>query len=477
VQTDVIARYRKAKGYSVSLTTGSDENSLTNVLAAEKLGIGVRELCDANSLLFRSMADRIGLSYDAFVRTSADKDHAAVAEAIWGRCSKSGDIYRKKYKGLYCVRCELYYTESELVAGLCPEHKVKPEVVEEENYFFRLSRYQDRILELVEKGTVRITPDGRKNEVLSFVKSGLEDFSISRSVKRAHGWGIPVPGDPSQIIYVWFDALGTYLTGAGMPSDMKRFGKLWPADVHVIGKGIARFHAVYWLAMLISAGLELPREIFIHGYVTIEGQKMSKSIGNVVDPIDMIEKYGADPLRYYLIKNVSTFEDGDFSEKALREAINSELVGNLGNFVNRTLTFISSKLDGKIEEQELGEGALAMKNVAGLVDDVDALLADGQLNAALLKVMEISGMGNKYFQDSEPWKLVKEGDGPAAREVLFVCANICRILGIVAWPFMPAASEKLLGYVGCGTHNFAQARKLVKKFAVVRPQILFSKVE
>ena len=255
-----------------------------------------------------------------------------------------------------------------------------------------------------------------------------------------------------------------------------RFKTLWPADMHVIGKGIVRFHAVYWPAMLKSAGLALPKSIFIHGYLTVEGQKMSKTIGNVIDPILMLEKYGADPIRYYLMKEISTFQDGDFSEKTLRDVINNELVGNLGNFVNRTLTFIHTKFGGKLEEQKLEEGRLLMEEVYKLVDDAEKMLDMGQLNFAILKILEISSMGNKYFQNNEPWKLIKE-DERAAREVLFVCVNVCRVLGILLYPYMPSTSETLLTYFEEKPSGFQNAKKLIKRFEVSAPKLLFSKVE
>ncbi len=476
VQADVIARYKKIEGNSVYLTTGTDENSLKNVLASEKLGMRTSDFCAVNSSLFKELDDKAGLSYNVFVRTSVDKDHAKVAAILWNACSVNGDIYKKKYRGLYCIGCELFYTENELVDGLCPEHRTKPELVEEENYFFRLSKYQDRLIRLLESGEVKIIPETRLSEILNFVKSGLEDFSISRSVKRSHGWGIPVPEDDTQIMYVWFDALGSYLTGAGLPSDGQKFKKLWPADMHVIGKGIVRFHAVYWLAMLTSAKFALPKSIFVHGYVTVNGQKMSKSIGNVIDPVAMIDKYGADPIRYYLMKEISTFQDGDFSEKTLKEVINNELVGNVGNFVNRTLSFIHTKFGGKLDEQKLAEGALLMTDIHSLVDDAKRMLDRSQLNFALLKILEVSSKGNKYFQDNEPWKLVKE-DERAAKEVLFVCANICRILGILSYPYMPSTSEKLLSYFKEKPSKFEAAKTLTKRFEIGSPKILFSKVE
>jgi methionyl-tRNA synthetase len=325
VQTDTIAAYKKLKGYDVFLTTGSDENSIKSVQAAAKEKISAQALCDSNSAKFRKMAAEIGLSYDAFVRSSDKAAHWKGVEKLWDMCLKAGDIYKKTYSGLYCVGCEAFYTEAELVNGLCPEHLRRPEVVSEENYFFRLSKYASKLKKLIESDKLKITPDFRKSEMLNFIDQGLEDFSVSRSAERSKDWGIPVPGDSTQKIYVWFDALTVYLTGVGFGKDDAQFNRLWPADVHVIGKGILRFHAIYWPAMLMSAGLALPSEIMIHGYVTAGGQKMSKSLGNGVDPMQMLGKYGKEPLRYYLLRNIPTFEDGDFSEKELVNVSNSEL--------------------------------------------------------------------------------------------------------------------------------------------------------
>ena len=255
IQTDAVARYQKVRGKEVALVTGSDENSLKNVHAAEAEGISTDALCARNAEVFRKMADAVGLSYTSFTRTSDRERHWPGVERLWKLCDEKGDIYKKKYRGLYCVGCESFYEESELPEGVCPEHRKKPEEVEEENYFFKLSKYEKKIEEMIEKDELLILPETRKNEVLSFIRGGLKDFSVSRSQERAKGWGVPVPGDPSQIMYVWFDALGTYITGIGYGKDEKEFSKFWPADVHVIGKGILRFHAVYWPAMLLSAGM------------------------------------------------------------------------------------------------------------------------------------------------------------------------------------------------------------------------------
>src|SRR3990172_6810474 len=292
VQADAIARYHRSIGDDTFFLTGTDENALKNVQSAEKSGIPVQKFVDQNSQRFEDLKGALNLSFDDFIRTTEER-HVKGAQIFWEACNPD-DIYKKTYKGLYCVGCEEFKTPKELVEGKCPEHGTVPEEVEEENYFFKLSRYQKQLEKLIEKDELKIIPETRKNEVLSFVRSGLEDFSISRTQERAHGWGIPVPGDPSQTLFVWFDALTNYITALGYGGDGKKFKKYWkenPQRVHVIGKGILRFHAVYWPAMLLSARIPLPSEIFVHGYLTVEGQKISKSLGNVVDPYALVEKY------------------------------------------------------------------------------------------------------------------------------------------------------------------------------------------
>lgn len=449
VQTDAIARFHKLAGSSVYLTTGADENSLKNVQAAEQKGLTTQQLCDQNSALFKGFAAKIGTSNDVFLRSSDRKAHWPGVQRLWKLCVKRGDVYKKKYKGLYCVGCEAFYKESELVDGLCPEHKRKPEPIEEENYFFRLSKYQKKLAKLIESGELLVLPESHRKEALAFVKAGLEDFSISRSVARAKGWGVPVPGDASQIEYVWFDALGVYLTGIGYGTDEKKFKKWWPADMHVIGKGITRFHVVYWPAMLLSAGLPLPRAVFVHGYVTADGQKMSKSLGNVVDPVALMDKYGADVVRYYLLNEIPTFEDGDFSEARLIEKTNNELIANFGNFIHRVLSFIAANFGGKIPKPgRLGkDDAALLKHVDAAKAAVEKSMAEYRLQDALHAVLELAVEGNRYFQSKEPWKNIKAKKQDAAN-ALYVSANAVRALAALSWPFMPFAAEALWKQLG-----------------------------
>jgi len=479
VQTDVIARYKKLRGMEVALVTGADENSLKNVQAAEKQGITVAQLCDSNAEIFRQMASKVHLSFTGFQRTSNKKTHWPGVQNLWSLCDKSGDIYKKKYRGLYCVGCEAFYEESELSDGFCPEHNKKPEIIEEENYFFRLSKYQDTLEKLIDTGELRIIPETRKNEVLSFIRGGLRDFSVSRSMARAKGWGVPVPNDPTQIQYVWFDALGTYITGIGYGTNEEMFKKFWPASVHVIGKGILRFHAVYWPAMLLSAGLKLPKVVFVHGYITAEGQKMSKSLGNIVDPFYLIEKYGVDPVRYCLLSEIPTFDDGDFSEKILVEKNNNELLANLGNLVNRVLVFTLNNFDGKVPEgkiSDLDNEFISSQNK--LRGDVSCLLDGFKLKEALQEIMVYSKNGNRYFQDNKPWELVKNNPGRAAA-VLNILIHQVRDLAIMIEPFLPATSKGIFEQLNLPAQNWAEVGKMsIKKGHLLgKPKVLFTKFD
>ncbi len=439
IQTDIIARSNRIRGNAAFLLTGADENSLKNVKAAEKLGISTAELVDRNTELFERLEKSLNISFDAFSRssTAAKAEHWPGVSKLWELIGKNGDIYKKNYKGLYCVGCEQFYKESELKNGLCPEHLTKPEIVEEENYFFKLSKYQDKLEELIRSNKLRIIPEQKKNEVLGFIKEGLEDFSISRSVDRAKGWGIPVPNDKSQIIYVWLDALSLYITGIGFGTDDAKFKKWWPADVHVIGKGIIKFHALYWPAFLLSAGIDLPEAIFVHGYLTVDKQKISKSLGNVVDPLKLLETYSADELRYYLTKDIPTFDDGDFSESALKDRINKELLGDLGNLVNRVLTLVeNSKIESFAGKNEL-ESSLDLQSIEKKLDEYE-------LHNALNEIMDFVRLCNKYVNDKKPWTL----QGSELGGTLYNLLEALRVVSILLYPFIPSASERIAEKLG-----------------------------
>ncbi len=328
VLADVLRRYRE----DVYFQSGADENSLKNVLAAEAAGVRTDEYVAARSDEFERLTGMLGLDLTDFIRTSADPRHRPVVERIWQACEARGDIYRAEYRGLYCVGCEHFYTPSELQDGKCPEHRVPPEVVSEKNYFFRLTRYRNALIELISDRKINIEPQSKRNEVLASLRDLKEDLSISRSAERAHGWGIPVPGDPDQVIYVWIDALANYVSAPGEQrwTDFKTV-------THVVGKGVLRFHAVYWPAVLLSAGLRLPTNIFVHNYVTVDGQKIGKSLGNAIDPEEPVRALGLDAFRYYLLRHVGCYRDGDFSWQRYREVYEQELANQLGNLVSRVI--------------------------------------------------------------------------------------------------------------------------------------------
>jgi len=426
VQADVIARFQRLLEKDVFFLTGSDENSLKNVQAAEKQGISTQELVDKNSKKFKDLKKTLNLSFDDFIRTTETK-HLKGAQKFWLSCQKE-DIYKKKYKGLYCVGCECFYTEKDLVKGKCPEHKTKPEVIEEENYFFRLSKYQSFLEDLIKKDKLKIIPQARKNEVLAFIKQGLEDFSISRSKERAHKWGIPVPGDSQQIIYCWFEALNNYITALDWQSKGPLFKKYWPADVHVIGKGINRFHSIYWPAMLKSVGLPLPKEIFVHGYITINGQKISKSLGNTVSPQKLAKKYGIDALRYYLLREIPAYGDGDFSTQRFEEVYNADLANGLGNLVARVAKLCErsslqfNKYQGKIEEKyKKGLGEFKFDQIIKTI------------------WKEIRRL-DVYLDKKAPWKIKEEKE---LKTVLQKAIDGIRQVAYELQPFLPETARKI----------------------------------
>lgn len=437
VQADVIKRYKQSKGYDVTLLSGGDENSLKNVQAAEKEKIPVQELVDKNNILFEELVKNLNAQFDIWQKGSAPNHHKS-SQKLWQLCEKNGDIYKKTYTGLYCIGCELFYERSELNEnGECFEHPGKKlEEVSEDNYFFKLSKYQNRVLELLEKDEIKIIPTFRKNEAVNFVKQGLEDISISRTNERAKNWGVPVPGDDKQRIYVWFDALNIYQSGVGFGWDEEKYEKLWPADIHVIGKGILRFHAVYWPAFLLSAGLKLPKSIFVHGYFTVNGQKMSKTLGNVIDPSDMIKKFGADAIRYYFLSEIPPTSDGDFSEERLKEVYNADLANGLGNLVARvaklceTAGFTNTGENEHVSENKEYENAL------------DEFKFDEALKFVWGKIDEL----NKYVDDTKPWELLKKPltvKSHTLNEILAHLVGGVSEVGELIAPFLPETSERI----------------------------------
>jgi len=435
VYADVIKRYHKIIGDNVLYLCGADENALKIFQAAEKSGKKPREFTDQHNSEFLEVAKKLNVSFDIWQRGSDEEKHFPSSQRLWELCKANGDIYKKSYTGLYCVGCEQFYEPEELNEnGECFEHPGrKLDKVSEENYFFKLSKYQDFLLNLLTKDVLKIIPEFRKNEAVSFIKRGLQDFSISRSKERAKGWGIPVPEDKSQIMYVWFDALNIYQTGIGFGWDENNYKKWAPQDLMVIGKGITRFHAIYWPAILKSAGLKIPKELFIHGYLTVDGQKMSKTLGNVIDPVEIIEKYGTDILRYYLLKEIPSVSDGDFSERRLKEVYNADLANNLGNLVSRV---------AKLCESANYKNEIAANTHVIEIEKYSLALSEYKFNEAIIFVWEKITKLNQFIDSQKPWDLIKN-ENPRAKDILnHVVDGIVEIAALIE-PFLPETAEKI----------------------------------
>jgi len=464
IQADAIARWKEQEGKNVFYMTGTDEHGVKIHQTAKEKGTSTKALADDNAARFKKLAKSLNLRNDYFIRTSDKKVHWPGAQKMWKLLEKSGDIYKKKYSGKYCSGCEKYVTEKDLVNGKCPLHaNRKLETIEEENYFFRLSKYEKRLQKLIEKDRYKIVPKSRKNEILSFIKEGLNDISFSRSRKNLP-WGIPVPGDKEQVMYVWCDALSNYLSGIGFPN--KKYEKWWPADVHVIGKDIIRFHAVYWPAMLLSAGIKVPRELFVHGFVTSEGQKMSKSLGNVVDPFKEIDKYGADAVRYFILREIPSTADGDYSQKAIITRINNELANSLGNLVSRSLKMIERFADGTVPKGKL-KLKLSEKKAQQYMEK-------REIHKAIEAVWTEIGKVNEFITKKEPWTKPKD-----LNDILYTLAESLRWVSAATYAFVPEASKKIAKQIGLKkVPTFEELKKPIHPgLKIQKGSILFKKID
>jgi methionyl-tRNA synthetase len=459
IATDALARFQRLDGKDVFFLTGTDEHGQKMVQTAQRENISALELATRNAELLRKLDEMLNISFDRFIRTSEPAHHRSVQE-IWKRMEANGDIYLSNYAGWYSVRDEAYYTEDETVVG---EDNVRRgpqgtpvDWVEEKSYFFRLSAYQDRLLALYESQPDFIGPDSRRNEVVSFVKGGLKDLSISRTT---FDWGIKVPDDPEHVMYVWVDALTNYITGVGFPDENDRNWHYWPADVHIIGKDIIRFHAVYWPAFLISAGIPLQRRVYAHGFLFNRGEKMSKSVGNVVDPFNLARQYGVDQVRYFFLREVPFGQDGSYNHEAIVARINADLANDFGNLAQRSLSMIAKQHGGILPEP--GDFSDADKAILAQADGMIAIAREAmnsqQIHQALNAIWAVVAEANRYFAGEAPWVLAKT-DPARQKTVLYVTAEVVRQIAILAQPAMPAACEKMLDLlcVPAGERNFAR---------------------
>ncbi|CAN7205365.1 methionine--tRNA ligase [Bosea sp. LjRoot90] len=479
VAADAIARFKRLDGYDVFAMTGTDEHGQKVQRTAAQNGVSPKDFVDGIATRFEEMEQRLGCSFDRFIRTT-DADHLPSTQELWRRMEANGDIYLAKYSGWYSVRDEAFYGEEETT--LQPDgtrlggQGTPVEWVEEESYFFRLKSYQDKLLALYRDVPDFVSPETRRNEIVSFVQGGLEDLSISRTT---FDWGLPVPGDPKHVMYVWVDALNNYVTGCGFPNENDPRWHYWPADVHIIGKDIVRFHTVYWPAFLMSAGLPLPKRVFGHGFLLSKGEKMSKSLGNVVDPFGLADIYGVDQLRYFFLREVSFGQDGNYSHDAIVGRINADLANDLGNLAQRSLSMIAKNCEGRVPPAgALTEADRAMLAQAdGLLTKTRAAMQDFALHVVLADIWAVVAETNRYFANNEPWKLSKSD--PARRDtVLYVTIETIRQIAVLVQPVMPEAMAKLLDLLAAPAEarDFAalgEAGRLAPGTALLAPSAVF----
>ena len=490
IGADVLARFMRQDGYEVRFQMGNDEHSVNVKKAADEKGLEPKKYCDQMRKEFERIWRDLYVSYDGFIQTS-DSHHEQGVQSLFKAIAAKGDIYKSHYEGWYCESCEAYLTEKDLVDGLCPNHKSKPKWLKEENYFFALSKYQDRLLKHIKNHPEFIMPSIRRNEILSLLKEDLKDISVSRA---SFPWGIPLPDDPTHVVYVWFDALINYITAVGYGWDENLFKKWWPAHVHVIGKDITRFHCVIWPAMLMSAGVPLPHTIFGHGFISFKGEKMSKTLGNVVSPMDVVKTYGADPLRYYLLREGGFGRDGDFTWENFIKRYNGDLANGLGNLVARTIGMATRYLDGKIKKPD---ESLVHKGEKELQGEMEALLPkvkdyldytknEIEFHNVLAVIWEAMAAADRYINEWKPWELAKKKELEKINCILYHLVESLRIISILLMPFIPKTAENMWRQLGLNVLGSFESQKLSaakswgginKELVVKSAEPLFPRIE
>lgn len=447
IGADVIARYKRRQGYDTFFLMGTDEHSLNVERQARAKGIDPKVYCDQMVVRFKEVWSKLNLSFNDFIRTT-EKRHIETAQKIINIIYEKGDLYKSWYKGWYCISCETFLRESDLKDGKCPTHRKPPQWIEEENYYFRLSKYENALLKHIEENPAFIRPEIRRNEMVNIIKGGLEDISISRA---SVGWGIPVPFDPKQVIYVWVDALINYLSGIGYSEKKEQFTKYWPCDLHVIGKDITRFHCIIWPAILMSAEISLFKTVFGHGFVYLGGEKMSKTGGTVVDPLEITERFGPDPIRYFLLREVSFDRDGEFTWEKFMARYQSDLANDLGNLLHRVLNMIYKYNEGKIyrgKESDTLESSSLQKTAVEKISEYQGFMDRYQLSQALSSIWILIGMANRYVEESSPWTLNREGQKDKLNCVLYNLAETLRLVAVLIEPFMPETARSIRCQLG-----------------------------